>query len=53
VLIDELPPFISAVMTADAALMTRVMQEEQQHSKLLMARLNELLNINQVNGCQK
>lgn len=38
------------VMTADAALMTRMVTEEQQQTKLLLAQINELMSISNVKG---
>ncbi|XP_045166841.1 universal stress protein Sll1388-like [Mercenaria mercenaria] len=41
------------VMTADAALMTKMVSEEQQQSKLLIAQMNELMKLSNVKGTIK
>ncbi|KAL4238079.1 Ubiquitin carboxyl-terminal hydrolase 22 [Mactra antiquata] len=38
------------VMTADAALMSKIVDEEQQKCKLMLAKINELMRISDVKG---
>ncbi|XP_060589347.1 universal stress protein Sll1388-like [Ruditapes philippinarum] len=41
------------VMTADAALMTKIITEEQNQNRLLMAQMNELMKLSNVKGTVK